>query len=78
MNKNLASAPAAAGVLQEMEACQRAGGLSIMDVMYTQGKEVYNRNKRGELRSPTHSGDKSSFFFFFLDVPVRQAVYRYS
>lgn len=78
MNKNLARAPAAAGVLQEMEACQHAGGLSIMDVMYTQGKEVYNRNKGGELRSPTHSGDKRIFPFFFLDVPVRQAVYRYS
>lgn len=67
MNKNLARAPAAAGVLQEMEACQHAGGLSIMDVMYTQGKEVYNRNKGGELRSPTHSGDKRIFplFFFF-------------
>lgn len=66
MNKNPTRAPTAAGVLPEMEACQRAGGLSIMDVMYTHGKEVYNRNKGGELRSPTHSGDKPVFICLFF------------
>lgn len=64
-----------------MEACKRAGGLSIMNVMYTQGKEVYNRNKGGALRSATHSGEKLNFslsFFFFINVSVQQDVSRYS
>lgn len=77
--KNLAMAPAAAGALQEMEACQRAGGASIMDVMYTQGKEVYYRNEGGALRQATHSAGAEFFFSpFFFNVPVRPTVHRYS
>lgn len=61
-------APAAAGALQEMEACQRAGGASIMDVMYTQGKEVYYRNEGGALRQATHSAGAEFFFLHFFST----------